>query len=106
MVECVITSLQVAELFGKNHKNVLAAIRFLIRKLQTVDGEDFATSSFELTEYEDAQGKKRPAYNLTRDSYTLLAMSFTGKKAKAVILENFDSFTINYNRRVTHAQGS
>lgn len=29
----------------------------------------------------DAQGKPRPAYLLTRDGFTLLAMGFTGAKA-------------------------
>ncbi|WP_428029530.1 Rha family transcriptional regulator [Ancylobacter sp.] len=39
--------------------------------------------NFELVDYRDAKGELRPAYEMTRDGFTLLAMGFTGKPARA-----------------------
>lgn len=69
------TSLKIAEVFGKAHRSVLG----IIRNLEIPD--DFNRHNFVLVEYTDAKGEKRPAYQITRDGFTLLAMGFTGKKA-------------------------
>ena len=71
------TSLIVAEVFEKEHYNVLQAIKNLECSPQ------FSALNFEAAEYQDAQGKMRPAYRLTRDGFSFLAMGFTGKKAAA-----------------------
>lgn len=71
------TSLIVARAFEKEHFNVLRDIE----KLEC--SEEFRAINFEAAEYEDAQGKMRPAYRLTRDGFAFLAMGFTGKKAAA-----------------------
>lgn len=69
------TSLKVAEVFEKRHADVLRAI-------QTLDcSEEFSQRNFALTEYTDVQGKKRPAFNLTRDGFSFLVMGFTGERA-------------------------
>lgn len=69
------TSLQVAESFGKLHKDVLRAI-------DNLDvSPEFSQRNFAPAEYTDAQGKKRPAYTITRDGFAFLAMGFTGKEA-------------------------
>ena len=73
----VTTSQHVAEHFHKDHKKVLLAIRNLAEQLD----QDFNGANFGLVEYIDAKGEKRPAYTLTRDGFTLLAMGFTGKRA-------------------------
>ncbi|GFM34017.1 Rha family transcriptional regulator [Desulfovibrio subterraneus] len=71
----VVSSLQVAEFFGKLHKNV-------VRKIEALEvPSDFNALNFEPVDYLDGKGEVRQAYNLTRDGFTILAMGFTGKKA-------------------------
>lgn len=69
------TSQQIAEHFGKRHADVIRAIR----KLEAPD--DFTERNFALSEFTDSTGRKLPAYRITRDGFTLLAMGFTGKEA-------------------------
>lgn len=76
------TSLIVAEVFEKKHRNVLKAIENL------ECSPEFSQLNFELAEYKDAQGKMRPAYRITRDGFAFLVMGFTGKAA-AVWKEKF-----------------
>ena len=71
------TSLIVAEVFEKEHKNVLRDIENLECSPQ------FTELNFELSTYTDPTGRKLPAYRLTRDGFSFLAMGFTGKKAAA-----------------------
>lgn len=76
------TSREIADYFGKAHKNIVRDIRNTLEQLeQTPEGQEFSRLNFELTYYTDEQGKPRPAYVLTRDGFTLLAMGFTGAKA-------------------------
>lgn len=69
------TSVDVAEKFRRKHFHVLEAIR----EMECPD--DFRASNFRCTYYMDDQGKEQPMYELTRDGFTLLAMSFSGKRA-------------------------
>lgn len=69
------TSNQVAEHFGKRHADVIRAIR----KLDAP--KEFTERNFALSEFTDSTGRVLPAYRLTRDGFTLLAMGFTGKEA-------------------------
>lgn len=73
--EAFTTSRQVAELFGKDHRNVLRAIRLL-----DCD-EEFTALNFELTDFIDKNGDPRPEYLMTKDGMVFLVMGFTGKKA-------------------------
>lgn len=77
----VTTSLKVAEVFEKEHKNVLQSIELLKPDLST----DFWELNFQLSNYESKSGRntvrKNPMYLLTKDAFFLLAMGFTGKKA-------------------------
>lgn len=70
-----ISSLKVAQKFGKNHKDVLRAIQRL--KIS----EDFNRRNFAPVEYCDAKGENRKAYNLTKDGFMFVAMGFTGHAA-------------------------
>lgn len=70
-------SLKVAEIFNKNHKNV-------IRDIRELDcSEEFRELNFEPTEYMSVQGHKKPCYNMTRDGFVFLVMGYRGKKAAA-----------------------
>ena len=68
-------SLKVAEIFNKDHKNV-------IREIRELDcSEEFRELNFEPTEYMSVQGHKKPCYNMTRDGFVFLVMGYRGKKA-------------------------
>ncbi|ABM28079.1 phage regulatory protein [Nitratidesulfovibrio vulgaris] len=73
----VVSSLRVAEHFGKIHKNVIRDIRNVIASVS----DDFNRLNFELVEYIDEKGETRPMYHLTRDGFTIVAMGYTGPKA-------------------------
>lgn len=68
------TSRKVAERFGKRHTEVLRAIRSVMQSAP----DDFSQRNFASAPYEDAQGKQRQAYRMTKDGFVLLAMGFTG----------------------------
>lgn len=69
------TSLLVAEKFGKQHGHVLRAIRSL------ECSPEFNRSNFGAIEYADSKGRSMPAYRISRDGFTMLAMGFTGAVA-------------------------
>ena len=71
----VVTSLDVAETFGKEHKNVLRDIRNL------ECSEEFGRLNFERTSYKDILNRNQEMYYITRDGFTLLVMGYTGEKA-------------------------
>ena len=73
----VVSSLRLAEHFGKVHKNVIRDIRNVLTSVS----DDFNRLNFELVEYIDEKGETRPMYNLTRDGFTIVAMSYTGPEA-------------------------
>ena len=72
--EPVASSRQIAENFGKEHKNVIQAVQNLVAE------NSAAKSMFYETTFEN-RGKQYPMYLMTRDGFTLLAMGFTGKAA-------------------------
>lgn len=89
----VTTSRAVAEQFGKAHKNVIRDIETLISQLKIEPANAvFAEQNFLQIEQADAQGKPRPAYLLTRDGFTLLAMGFTGAKAMQFKIAYINAF--------------
>lgn len=74
----VTTSLRVAEVFGKQHKNV-------VRDIKSLDcSEEFRELNFEPSKiaYQNGNIKKQlPMYYITRDGFMFLVMGFTGKTA-------------------------
>lgn len=84
--QAVTTSLKVAEVFGKEHFNVIRDIEELISKITLEKGklnfgDTLLPKMFIKDEYCDAQGKIQPMYYMNRDGFTLLAMGFTGSAA-------------------------
>ena len=69
------TSVQIAEHFGKRHRDVLRAIRNL------GCSPEFNERNFAPVDYIDEKGEHRPMYRVTRDGFAILAMGFTGKEA-------------------------
>jgi Rha family phage regulatory protein len=80
------TSLLVAEKFDKDHKNVLQSIQNL--ECSTT----FRELNFQLSSYKSAQNRDLPMYILSRDAFTMLVMSFTGKLASKFREEFIDEF--------------
>ena len=71
--EAFTTSLNVAEVFDKQHKHILA-------KIGEFPQDIFNGSNFRLVEYKDKKGESRPYYKISKDGFVLLAMSFTGER--------------------------
>lgn len=86
------SSLDVANVFGKEHYNVLRDIENLLKDIP----EDWQQLNFEFMSYDVKIGngatRKDPMYLLTRDAFTLLAMGFTGKKAMQFKIAYIEAF--------------
>ena len=68
------TSREVAEITGKEHKNILVDIRDEIEKLENKGIR--AELIFQLGEYLDKNNQKRPQYNLTKEGVLQLAARY------------------------------
>ena len=84
----MVSSLQMAEHFGKPHNEVLKSIRKIIDECP----EDFRLGNFSQSSYINEQSKEQPCFNLTRDAFSLVAMGFTGKKAFAWKVKYIEAF--------------
>jgi len=73
--ELTTTSRKVAEVFKKQHDDVLKSIK----KIECSD--EFRLGNFSESSYTNQQNKVQPMYELTRDGLTFLCMGYTGKKA-------------------------
>lgn len=82
--QAVTTSLRIAEVFGKQHKDVLEAIGNLA-------AENSAAKFFTAGTYEN-RGKQYPMYYMNRDGFTLLAVGFTGKRALQFKISYINAF--------------
>lgn len=71
----VTTSLKVAEVFGKEHKNVLRDIAEL------ACSQEFRRLNFEPSYYKNTQNRDMPYYIITKDGFSILAMGYTGARA-------------------------
>lgn len=98
----VTTSLQVAETFGKEHKDVMKAIRNVetdIIKGQEPSDSNKAQNSALLNSmfYQDNytvdnNQRSYPMYYMNKDGFTLLVMGFTGSKATQFKLQYIAQF--------------
>lgn len=76
-----ITSREIAEITGKQHKDVLEAIRNMEPAWVKVNGRKFP-----LVEYIDAKGERRPQYELTKTESLYVGTKFNDEaRAKLVI---------------------
>ncbi len=75
------TSLEIAELTGKPHNDVLKAIRKMEEAWMKVNGGNFS-----LVEYKDSKGELRPCYSLSKIECLYIATKFNDEaRAKLVI---------------------
>lgn len=83
--QIVVSSKDIAEHFGKDHKHVLESIR------EILVAENSATKFYQETTHQN-RGKDYKAYLMNRDGFSLLAMGFTGKKALQWKLKYIEAF--------------
>jgi phage regulatory protein, rha family len=86
--QAVTTSLQVAETFEKNHRDVLSAIDDLKERVAEKSADLFYDDSY--VHPQNKQTYRQVIMN--RDGFTLLAMGFTGKKALQFKLQYIFAF--------------
>jgi Rha family phage regulatory protein len=79
-------SLIVAEKFKKQHKHILEKIENLIKI------DDDTRLNFRLSEYKDSTGRSLKKYIMNRRSFSILCMSFNGKKALKWKNDFYDAF--------------
>jgi len=76
--EPVVSSLTIAEAFGKQHKHVL-------RDIEALDcSQEFNRSNFGPIFYTDSYGREQRAYEMTKNGFMFLVMGYSGEKAGAI----------------------
>lgn len=83
--QIVVSSKDLAEHFGKQHKHVIEIIRDIL------SAENSANEFFHEESY-SYNGRQLPMYLMNRDGFSLLAMGFTGKKALQWKLKYIEAF--------------
>lgn len=81
MKQETMTSLEIAEITGRNHKDVMRSIREMEDAWVKVNGRKFA-----LVEYKDAKGEMRPCYSLCKTECLYVATKFNDEARAKLIL--------------------
>lgn len=84
----VVSSLDVAKTFEKEHYHVIEEIRAIQSKISSTE---FSGLFYE-SDYVASNGKKNPMYLMNRDGFTLLVMGYTGEKAMKFKLAYINQF--------------
>lgn len=87
--QAVTSSLQVAEVFEKQHKDVLEAID---TKIKSAENSAHYQNMFAEGEYKDSRGRKQRLYYMNRDGFSFIAFGFTGQKADTFKLKYIEAF--------------
>lgn len=97
-----VSSLQVAEIFGKRHDHVLRDIEQILTQVPEI----FIKPNFGVVEYPVRRGfgtEMVKAYLLSKDGFTLLTMGYTGEKAmkfKVAYINRFNEMEDQLANRV------
>ena len=75
------TSLEIAELTGKQHKNIMQAIRNMEPAWEKVTG-----LKFQLSGYKDSTGRSLPCYQLTKTECLYIATKFNDEARAKLVL--------------------
>ena len=75
------TSLEIAEVTGKQHKDVMRAIRNMEPAWMNVNGRNFS-----LVNYTDKKGELRPCYSLTKTECLYVATKFNDEARAKLVL--------------------
>lgn len=83
-----VSSLQIAENFEKEHRNV-------VQSIENLTAENSAVKNlFIESTYINERGRSYKSYDITRDGFSLLVMGFTGKKALEWKLKYIEAFNL------------
>ncbi|GAB7082306.1 Rha family transcriptional regulator [Megalodesulfovibrio paquesii] len=86
----MVSSLRIAERFGKKHCHVLDSIR----ELSVNCPKEFAGPNFRSSTYTDPNGRTLPMFDLTRDGFSMLVMGFTGPEAMQWKVKYIEAFNV------------
>ena len=75
------TSLEIAELTGKQHKNIMQAIRNMEPAWEKITG-----LKFQLSTYKDSTGRSLPCYQLTKTECLYIATKFNDEARAKLVL--------------------
>lgn len=89
-LEKTITSLEVAEMVGKQHKEVLRDIRRIAEQL--AERKSALSELFLESTYEDSTGRELPCYLLTKKGCELFSTRMTGAKGTQFALAYIERF--------------
>lgn len=87
--KAVTTSLQIAKVFEKQHKNVIQAIE---SKINSADFSAQYKNMFSEGSYKDTSGKENKMYYMDRNGFTFIAFGFTGSRADDFKLRYIEAF--------------
>lgn len=87
--QAVTSSLQIAEVFEKQHKHVIEAIE---TKIQSAENSTHYKNMFALGSYEDSRGRIQKLYYMNRDGFAFIAFGFTGRKSDEFKLKYIEAF--------------
>jgi Rha family phage regulatory protein len=92
------TSLNIAEVFGKDHAKVL-------RDIENLDCSDgFSQANFGLSDWTNSRGKTYPMYELTKDGFSFLVMGYTGSNAARFKEDYIRAFNLAIDHIKTEAK--
>lgn len=91
--QVVTDSLTMAQMFGKEHKNVMRDIEVQLEKLLEANEIEWGQLNFEHTQYQHYQNKQwYPKFNLTEDAFTIVAMSYITTEAMKMKIKFLQEF--------------
>lgn len=88
----VTDSLTVAEVFGKEHKNVIRDIENQIIKLIEAGERGFSLLNFERSNYTNERGREYEKFYLTEEAFTLVAFSYVTPEAMKMKVKFIQEF--------------
>lgn len=89
-IENTLTSLEVAEMVDKNHKEVLRDIRRIIEQMD--ERKNALVDYFTEDTYKDGKGEIRPCYRLTKKGCELFSTRMTGAKGTQFAVAYIERF--------------
>ncbi|MDA2474382.1 Rha family transcriptional regulator [Bacillus cereus] len=91
--QVVTDSLTMAQMFGKEHKNVIRDVEVQIEKLIEANEMEWGQLNFEHTQYQHHQNKQwYPKFNLTEDAFAIVAMSYITPEAMKMKIKFLQEF--------------
>jgi Rha family phage regulatory protein len=90
--KAVTDSLAIAEVFGKEHKNVKRDIENQIEKLMDANEIEFIRLNFERNTYLDSRGRTQEKFNLSEEAFTIIAMSYVTPEAMKMKVKFIQEF--------------